>query len=325
MKKKFKTLRLSALLLALVLLPALVSCSAASQKNYRVGIVQFAAHDALDAATQGFQDALNELLPGQVEFDLQNAANDPAVCSTIANSFVSSKADLILANATPALQAAASATGSIPILGVSVSEYGAALGVEDFAGTVGANVSGTSDLAPLDGQAEMILDWRPDVKEVGILYCSREANSLYQVETVQQYLEELGCTCTQYPFTDSNDLAAVCQNAVAHSEALYIPTDNTCASNALLIDNLCRPAGIPVFTGDEGTCKGCGTATLTIDYYDIGYVTGEMAAKILTGNAKAGEMPIEYAHKVTPKYNRSICISLGLTPPENSYVPIDGT
>ncbi len=322
MKKK---LRVPALFLALLLLPALISCSPATSKSYRVGIVQLAAHDALDSATQGFQDGLNDQLPGQVEYDLQNAANDPAVCATIANDFVSAKVDLILANATPALQAAASATDGTPILGTSVSEYGVALGVENFAGTVGANVSGTSDLAPLDQQAKMLLDWLPDAKQVGILYCSREANSLYQVETVQQYLEELGYTCTQYAFTDSNDLSAVCQYAAAHSEVLYIPTDNTCASNALLIYNLCRPAGVPVFTGDEGTCKGCGVATLTIDYYDIGYVTGKMAAKILTGEAQAGDMPIQYAPRVTPKYNRAVCEELGLTPPTDDYVPIAGT
>lgn len=322
MKKKLNVPLLS---LTLLLFPALVSCSPASRKSYRVGIVQLAAHDALDAATRGFQDALNNLLPGQVEYDLQNAANDPAECSTIVNHFVSSKADLILANATTALQAAASATSDIPILGTSVSEYGVALGVEDFAGTVGANVSGTSDLAPLDQQAQMLRDWLPDAKQAGILYCSREANSRYQVDTVQKYLEELGFTCYQYSFTDSNDLAAVCQDAAAHSEVLYIPTDNTCASNALLIGNLCRPAGVPVFTGDEGTCKGCGAATLTIDYYDIGYVTGEMAAKILSGESRAGEMPIQYAPRVIPKYNQSVCEELGLTPPSDDYVLIEGT
>lgn len=322
MKKK---LSLTVLYLALFLFPALTSCTAASPEQYHVGIVQLAAHSALDDATRGFQDALNALLPGQVSYDLQNAANDPAVCSTIANDFVSSKVDLILANATPALQAAASSTDDIPILGTAVSEYGVALGVEGFAGTVGANVSGTSDLAPPDQQGQMILDWLPETRNVGILYCSREANSLYQVDTVEKYLEEQDRVCTQYPFTDSNDLAAVCQDAIAHSEALYIPTDNTCASNALLIDNLCRPAGIPVFTGDEGTCKGCGAATLTIDYYDIGYVTGEMAAKILKGEAQVGEMPIQYAPNVTAKYNKTICDELGLTPPSESYIPIEGT
>lgn len=317
-----RQIRLSALILALLLLvPALSSC-AGNTKRYRVGIVQLAAHEALDAATKGFQDTLEKLLPGQVEYDLQNAANDPAICATIANGFVSSKVDLIVANATPALQAAASATGDIPILGTSVSEYGVALGVEGYAGTVGANVSGTSDLAPLDQQAKQILDWALDARRIGILYCSREANSLYQVDTIQTYLEGSGCTCTRYPFTDSNDLAAVCQNAAAHSDVLYIPTDNTCASNALLIDNLCRPAGVPVFTGDDGTCRGCGVATLSIDYYDIGCLTGEMAAKILKGEAKAGEMPVQYSSKVTPKYNKAICDDLGLTPPDGSYVEI---
>lgn len=283
--------------------------------SYVVGISQLVTHDALDAATQGFQDALNEALPGQVEFKYQNAANDPATCSTIATAFVSDGVDLIMANATPALQAAAAATGDIPILGTSVTEYGVALSIENFTGLVGSNISGTSDLAPLDQQAQMIKDWYPDAKNVGLLYCSNEPNSQYQVDTVQGYLEALGYTCAQYPFSDSNDAAAVCQTAADSSDVLYIPTDNTCASNTGIIDNICR-GKIPVFCGEEGICAGCGVATLSISYYDLGVATGKMAAKILTGDASVSEMPIEYAANFTPKYNEAICADLGVTPPD---------
>ncbi len=283
--------------------------------TYKVGISQLVTHEALDLATQGFEDALNELLPGQVEFDYQNAANDPATCSTIATAFVSDKVDLIMANATPALQAAAAATADIPILGTSVTEYGVALGIENFSGTVGNNVSGTSDLAPLDQQAAMIKEWYPDAKTVGLLYCSNEANSQYQVDTVQGYLQDMGYTCTQYPFSDSNDIAAVCQTAADASDVLYVPTDNTAASNTGIIDNICH-GKIPVFAGEESICKGCGVATLSISYYDLGYATGEMAAKILTGEADISTTPIGYAANFTPKYNEAICADLGITPPE---------
>ena len=289
--------------------------------SYVVGISQLVTHPALDAATEGFQDALNKWLPGQVTFDYQNAANDPATCATIANSFVSKNVDLIMANATPALQAAATATADIPILGTSVTEYGVAFGITDFSGTVGGNISGTSDLAPLDQQAAMIKEWCPDAKNVGLIYCSNEANSQYQVDTVQAELESLGYTCTQYPFSDSNDIAAVVQTAADNSDLLYVPTDNTAASNTPIIDNICH-GSIPVFAGEEGLAAGCGVATLSISYYDIGYKTGEMAAKILTGEADISTMPIAYAPEFVKKYNPPMCEALGLTPPEG-YVAIE--
>lgn len=288
-------------------------------KTYVVGISQLVTHPALDAATEGFQAALNDLLPGQVEIDLQNAANDPATCSTIATSFVSQGVDLIMANATPALQAAAAATADIPILGTSVTEYGVAFNIPDFSGTVGGNISGTSDLAPLDQQAAMIQEWCPDAKTVGLLYCSNEPNSQYQVDTVQSFLENMGYACTQYAFSDSNDIAAVCQTAADNSDVLYIPTDNSAASNTPVIDNICR-GNIPVFCGEEGICAGCGVATLSISYYDIGYKTGKMAADILTGKADVSAMPIEYAPEFTKKYNAVTCDALGLTPPDGYEV-----
>ena len=301
--------------LAAALTLSLTACGGGKKDKYVVGISQLVTHEALDAATQGFQDALNKLLPDQVEFDYQNAANDPATCATIATSFVSKKVDLIMANATPALQAAAAATSDIPILGTSVTEYGVAFGISNFSGTVGGNVSGTSDLAPLDQQAAMIKEWYPDAKTVGLLYCSNEANSQYQVDTVQGYLEGLGYTCTQYAFSDSNDIAAVCQGAADASDVLYVPTDNTAASNTPIIDNICH-GKIPVFCGEEGIAKGCGVATLSISYYDIGYKTGEMAADILTGKADISTMTIEYAPEFVKKYNKATCDALGITPPE---------
>ena len=318
--------RLIALCCAATMLLSLAACGSKTSETtstpdeqdetvvYKVGICQLVTHDALDAATQGFQDALNELLPGQVEFDYQNAAGDSNTCSTIVNGFVSDGVDLIMANATPALQAAATATSDIPVLGTSITEYGVALGIENFSGTVGSNVSGTSDLAPLDQQAAMIQEWYPDAQTVGLLYCANEANSQYQVDTVQTYLEEMGYTCTQYPFSDSNDIASVCQTAADASDVLYVPTDNTCASNSGIIDNICR-GNTPVFCGEEGICAGCGVATLSISYYDIGYKTGEMAAQILTGEADVSGMAIEYAPEFVKKYNPTICEDLGVTAP----------
>ncbi len=289
--------------------------SGSSGETYKIGICQLAPHPALDAATEGFTDAVNALLPGQVELDPQNAAGDTPTCATIINGFVSGGVDLIMANATAPLQAAASATADIPVLGTSITEYGVALGIENFSGTVGSNVSGTSDLAPLDQQAEMIKEWYPDAKTVGLIFCSAEPNSQYQVDNVQKFLTDMGYTCTQFPFSDTNDMASVVQSAVDACDVLYVPTDNTAANNAGIIDNICRGVK-PVFAGEEGICGGCGVATLSISYYDIGYKTGEMAADILTGKADVATMAIEYAPQFVKKYNPAICEALGLTAPE---------
>lgn len=323
-----KNSKLAALLLALAMSLSLAACSSqpsaesaapsdgAEGSKYVVGISQYVTHDALDAATQGFIDAMNKIFGEDGwEYDLQNAAEDPNLCSTIAQTFVSQKVDLIMANATPALQAAAAATGDIPILGTSVTEYGVAFGIENFSGTLGNNVSGTSDLAPLDQQAQMIKDWYPDAKNIGLLYCSNEDNSQYQVDTVQGYLEGMGYTCKQYAFSDSNDIAAVCQAAADASDVLYIPTDNAAASSTGIIDNICH-GNIPVFCGEENICKGCGVATLSISYYDIGYKTGEMAAQILKGEAKVEEMAIQYAPEFVKKYNPAMCEALNITVPD---------
>lgn len=293
----------------------------AADDAYTVGICQLVQHEALDAATQGFKDALTEALGDKVTFDEQNASGDSATCATIVNQFVSNGVDLILANATPALQAAAQGTDQIPVLGTSVTEYGVALDISDFNGTVGGNVSGTSDLAPLDQQAAMIKELFPEAKNVSLLYCSAEPNSQYQVDTVQAELEKLGYTCKQYSFSDSNDLAAVAQTAADEADVMYLPTDNTVASNTEIINNICEPAGVPVVAGEEGICRSCGVATLSISYYDLGVATGKMAVKILTGEADIASMPVEYAPQFTKKYNAAIAKTLNVTIPED-YVEI---
>ncbi len=314
--------KILAMVLALMLVLSLCACGGSGEasgaaEKYVVGVCQLAPHVALDAATQGFQDRLTEILgEGNVEIIVQTAAGDSATCAPIVNDFVAQGVDLIMANATPALQAAAAATADIPILGTSVTEYGVAMGIENFDGTVGGNISGTSDLAPLDKQADMVAEWFPDAKTVGLLYCSAEANSQYQVDEVQKFLEAKGLTVTQYPFADSNDMAAVCQTACDNSDVIYVPTDNTVANATGIVDGICQPAGVPVIAGEEGICKGCGVATLSISYYDLGVKTAEMAAQILKGEADISTMPISYADKQTPKYNASICEALGITPLE---------
>ncbi|MDY3282081.1 ABC transporter substrate-binding protein [Dysosmobacter sp.] len=332
MKKKILALALSALM-ALSLAacggssssaPAAPAASAADSAaasapaeaaKYTVGICQLVQHDALDAATQGFMDAINEALPGQVEFDEQNASGDIPTCATICNGFAASNVDLIMANATPALQAAVSATENIPILGTSVTEYGVALDIDNFNGTVGGNVSGTSDLAPLDQQADMLMELLPDAQTIGILYCSAEANSVYQANVVEECLTAAGKTVNVYTFADSNDVSSVTATACAENDALYIPTDNTAASCTEAINNVAEPAGVPIITGEEGICKGCGIATLSISYYELGRTTGEMAVKILTGESNISEMPIEYYPNPVKKYNADLADALGVTIP----------
>ena len=310
-----------ALVLAVMMLCAVTACGTSengeSAETYTVGICQLVQHTALDAATQGFKDVLTETFGDNVTFEEGNASNDIPSCSTICSGFVEGGVDLILANATPALQAAASATDTIPILGTSVTEYGVALSIDNFSGTVGTNISGTSDLAPLDQQADMITELCPNAKTVGILYCSGEANSVYQAKVVKDCLEKKGLTVNVYTFADSNDVSTVTSSACSECDALYIPTDNTAASCTGAINAIALPAGVPIIAGEEGICSGCGVATLSIDYYELGRTTGEMAVKILKGEANVSEMPIEYYANPVKKYNADIASQLGITIPDD--------
>jgi putative ABC transport system substrate-binding protein len=300
------------------------SSDSGSDQTYTIGICQQLEHDALDAATQGFQDALTEKLGDNVTFDLQNAQNEQANAATIVNGFVSSNVDLIMANGTTALQCAASATSDIPILGTSITNYPTALDIDldSWTGASGTNVSGTSDLAPIDEQEDMLVALLPDAKTVGILYSSAEANSIYQAKLFEEALEEDGIAYKEYTASDSNDITAVVQSAITEVDAIYVPTDNTMAANTETINNITLPAGIPVIAGEEGICSGCGIATLSISYYDIGYKTGEMAYDILVNGADVSTMDVEFAPNITKEYNPDICDQLGITIPDD-YVAIE--
>ena len=309
------------LILVLALLLGVCACAAAEDQTYNVGILQLIQHPALDMATQGFKDALTEKLGSKVTFDEGNASGDSNNCAQIASQLVSKQVDLIMANATPAMLACATATADIPVLATSITNYESAMEIElTETGATGLNVSGTSDLAPLDGQAEIVKELFPDAKTVGLIYCNAEPNSIFQIKTIEGYLAALGYECKRYGFNDSNDLASVVQTAT-ECDVLYIPTDNTAAANAEAIANVVVPAGKPVIAGEESICAGCGVATLTISYYDLGYKTGEMAYDILVNGADITAMPIAYAPQFTKKVNTAIAAELGVTVPED-YQPI---
>lgn len=311
------------LLMVLLVLLMITGCSSGSgNKKIRVGVIQFMQHEALDSATKGFEDVLKEEFGDNIDIDIKDASGDTSVCSIIATGFVDDGVDLIMANATPALQAAAHATDKIPVLGTSVTEYGVALGIDNFNGTVGNNVSGTSDLAPLDEQAQMIVDLFKDVKTVGILFCSAEANSKYQVSEMEKFLGEKGITVKNYSFADSNDVQAVAEQACSEIDVLYVPTDNTCASYGSVIANAANENNTPIITGEKDTCKVCeGLATLSIDYYELGRTTGKMAVKILNGE-DVSKMAIEYYDNPTRMYLKATADKLGIIVP-GDYKPIE--
>lgn len=325
-----KLKKAAAILMAAAMTASLAACgssssgesssesSAGSDGTYTIGICQQMEHPALDAATEGFQDACKEKFGGDnVEFDVQNAQGEQTMCSTIINNFVSSDVDLILANATLPLQTAAQATADIPILGTSVTDFASALGISDWTGATGVNISGTCDLAPIEEQEDMLTELLPEAKTVGILYCSAESNSKYQAELFEAELEKDGIEYKEYTAADSNEIQSVVTNVVSECDAIYIPTDNTMASNTQIINNICLPAKVPVIAGEQGICSGCGIATLSISYYDIGYRAGEMAYEILAEGADISTMEIETAPQVTKMYNPAICEELGITVPDD--------
>ena len=321
MKKLWKVLMIAALLITMC------ACGGGGEdtgtKKKTVGVIQLVQHDALDSATKGFCDALyEEFGEDGIDIIVNNASGDSATCSVIANGYVSDGVDLIMANATPSLLAAYNATSDIPILGTSITEYSVALDLDNYNGTVGGNVSGTSDLAPLDEQAQMILDLFPDAKSVALLYCSGEPNSKYQVEVVEKYLVEKGVKVNRYAFTDSNDISSIADSAAQENDVMYVPTDNTAAANGDYIGSAAERANIPVICGELGTCQPCrGVATLTIDYYELGYTTGKMAIKVLNG-ADISTMPIEYYAEPIKMYDKDLAEKFGVNVPSD-YVVIE--
>ena len=316
--------KILALVCALCLVFALCACgqtAAPAEKTFTVGICQLVQHPALDAATQGFRDALSEKLGDRVVFVEQNASGDAPTCAVICNQFVGDEVDLIMANATPALLAAQSATNTIPVLGTSVTDYASALEIDNWTGKTGTNISGTSDRVPEEEQAKVLNELFPDAKTVGILFCSAEPNSRVQADAITPALEGMGYSVKEFVFADSNDVAAVTTTACDECDVLYIPTDNTAASNSELISNVALNAKTPIIAGEEGLCKGCGVATLSISYYDLGRVTGEMAAEILLNGKNPGDMEIQFA-PFMKKFDADICAALGITVPEG-YTAID--
>lgn len=319
------TKKILALLTVTALTASLTACGSSSDKSgsensskktYKIGICQLMEHEALDAATKGFKKALTDKLGEDgVEFDEQNAQGESTNCSTICNGFVTNGVDLILANATGSLQAAVSATNEIPIVGTSVTDYGTALNIKDWKGTSGTNVTGTSDLAPIDQQEDMILELKPDVKKVGILFCSSEPNSAYQAKLMEEELKKDNVEYKEYTAADSNEIQSVTQTACSEVDAIYVPTDNTMASSVETIKNVVVPAGIPLFAGEKGICAA-GIATLSISYYDLGYQSGEIAYKILKEGADPSKTAVETAQKTTKLYNKENCETLGITVPD---------
>ena len=300
--------------------------AASADDGFTVGICQLVQHPALDAATEGFKEALTAKLGDKVTFIEQNASGDSALCSTICSQFVSEEVDLIMANATPALQAAASATASdgerIPVLATSITDFASALAIEDWTGVTGTNISGTSDLAPLGGQAELLHELFPDAETVGILFCDGEANSLYQVNVIQPVLEDMGYEVKRFSFSDSSLVSSVTETACSECDVLYIPTDNTAASCGEAIHNVALNSKTPIVAGEENLCKLCGVATLSISYHDIGFACGEMAADILLGGADVSTMPVQFAPEFTKEFNRELCEALNVTVPDD-FVAIE--
>ena len=310
--------KLIAMVLAVMMVLGLASVAMAEGTTYTVGICQLVQHAALDAATQGFQDALTEKLGENVKFDLQNAQGDIPTCSTIVTGFVANEYDLIMANATPALLAAVSATDTIPILGTSVTDYATALAIEGMDATVGTgiNVSGTSDGVPAQLYADTVMELVPEAKKVSIVYCSAEPNSVLQADQFIACMDAIGVATEVFTFSDSNDIQSVTNAAVDGADALYIPTDNTAASNMTIVSGVCEPAGIPVICGEEGMCSGGGLATVSISYYDIGTACGEMAYEILVNGADVSKMPVGYSKNPVKKYNADYAAAIGFTMPE---------
>lgn len=308
--KKVLSVVLAAILLATATL-SLASCGKA-ETDYTVGICQLMVHDALDAATKGFTDALTEALATEgktVSFDIQ-VAGEANLCTTVVNTLTAKQVDLIMANATPALLAAANATTSIPVLGTSVTDY-----ADTFGGNIPQNVSGTSDAVPFAKQAKMMIDTLNLVKgdKVGVLYCTNESNSLIQYEAVKALFEAEGIVVEAYTFSETTELQAVVTSAANNSKAIYVPSDNTVAANDTVVGTICNEKKAPVFTSYGGTiCY----ASLAIDYYELGAETGKMAAEVLLGKKSVSDIEIKtLAPSVV--YNEELCSALGITVPTN--------
>ena len=302
------------IILALAMLIACTSMFACEEKaDFTIGICQLMEHESLDKATKGFVDALTEEMnkAGKtVKFDTQ-VAGDAQLCSTVINTFTAKNVDLIMANATPALTAAAEATSTIPVLGTSVTDYN-----DTFKNNIPENVSGTSDAVPFNEQAQMMIDTLGLTAEskVGVIYCANESNSLIQYNAVKALFEAQNIEVEAYTFSDvATELQALVNSAVSECDAIYVPSDNTVADNDTVVGTICEENNVPVFTSYGG--KIC-DASLALDYYQLGFETGKMAADILLNGKKASDIEIK---TLIPSvvYNEELCEKLGVAVPEN--------
>ena len=305
--------KIVSIILAVMLLTLSLSLTGCGKDDvYNVGICQLMVHESLDKATQGFIDALTAKMKDagkEVKFDTQ-VAGEANLCTTVINAFTAKKVDLIMANATPALLAAANATTKIPVLGTSVTDY-----ADTFAGKIPANVTGTSDAVPFKEQAQMMIDTLSLVSgdQVGVLYCTNESNSLIQYEAVKALFEEKGIVVKAYTFSETTELQAVTTAMASECKAVYVPSDNTVAANDAIVGTICQEKNVPIYTSYGGNvCY----AALAIDYYQLGYETGNMAAEILLNGKKPADMAIK---TLTPTvaYNNDLCAKLGIAVPQN--------
>lgn len=286
--------------------------------SYSIGIIQLVEHDALDLSREGFIDALadNGYIEGEnVEYDYQNAQNDTSNLSTISQRFVNNNVDLVLAIATGAAQAIASETSEIPILGTSITDYESAKLV-DSNEAPGGNVTGTSDMNPIQEQIELLMELAPETETIGIVYSSNEDNSVLQAGIAKEAAESLGLTVEEGTVTSTNEVQQVTTSVASKVDAMYIPTDNTYAASMAIVNEIAAEYGIPVICGEENMTLEGGLATLGVNYYDLGYQTGLMAVKVLKGEAEPAAMPVEYATGYAYTINADTVEALGITIPE---------
>ena len=302
----------AATLLALAACGGNTGNGGSSDKTYKVGVLQLTEHSALDAANKGFIAALDE--SGlKYEADQQNAQNDQSACATLASKFVGDGKDLIFVIATPAAQAVAGATSDIPIVGTAITDYAGAKLVKDN-DKPGTNVTGTSDMNPVDDQIAMLHKVLPDAKKVGLLFASNEANSEIQIEMAEAALDKLGLSHDRYTVSNSNELQSVVESMVGKVDAVYSPTDNTIAAGMAQVGQIAKENKLPIIPGEKGMCEAGGLCTLSIDYTELGHMAGEMAVKILKGESKPEDMAIEQedASKLEVVKNDDMAQALGI-------------
>ncbi|MEE0027510.1 MAG: ABC transporter substrate-binding protein [Atopobiaceae bacterium] len=285
-----------------------------ADKTFKIGVLQLVEHDALDASNKGFVDALDEA-GIKYEIDQQNAQGDQSACQTIAAKLVGDEDDLILAIATPAVEACAGATEDIPIVGTAVTDF-AASGLVESNDAPGGNITGSSDLTPVEDQIKMLNTVLPDVKTVGVLWCTAESNSDLQAQMAKDACEKLGLTATDYTVSSSNEIQSVVESMAGKVDAIYTPTDNTIAAGMSTVTMVADDNNIPVIAGEQGEFEAGALCTYTISYYELGKLAGQMAVRILTEGESPATMPIEYypSDKLELLYDEEKAKALGIDP-----------